>query len=165
MIRRSVLLLLVLIVSATTSLRGQDVLTSTSVKTIDGATVDILDYTDDSDLTVLCFWATWCSPCKKELDAIAELYEEWQEAYDVTVLAISTDDARALPKVKPMVLEKDWPFTVLTDSNQALMRALQFQAVPQTYVVNAAGEILYEHSGYLPGDEDGLADELANLIN
>ena len=27
---------------------------------------------------VISFWATWCKPCKKELNNIAEIYEDWQ---------------------------------------------------------------------------------------
>ena len=28
---------------------------------------------------IISFWATWCKPCKKELDAIAENYTDWQK--------------------------------------------------------------------------------------
>ena len=117
---------------------------------------------DNNKLFFVDFWATWCAPCKKELDAISDLYPDWEDDYNVKLLAISTDDARALPKVKPMVLEKDWPFTVLTDSNQELMRALQFQTVPQTFIIKD-GAVVYSHSGYLPGDEDELEEELIKL--
>ncbi len=27
---------------------------------------------------VFSFWATWCAPCKKELNAINDLYSDWQ---------------------------------------------------------------------------------------
>ena len=112
---------------------------------------------------MLSFWATWCKPCKKELDAIADLYEEWQSNYNMKLIAISVDDARALAKVKPMVAEKAWPYDILTDSNQDLMRALNFQSVPHTILLNKQGEIVYTHSGYLPGDEEELEAQMQQL--
>jgi len=156
------ILSLVVLVTLCFASSAQGILPEVNVKTLDGKTTAIAAEMQTDGLTILCFWATWCAPCKKELDAISDLYPDWEEDYNVKLLAISTDDARALPKVKPMVLEKDWPFTVLTDSNQELMRALQFQTVPQTFIIKG-GAVVYSHSGYLPGDEDALEEELIKL--
>ena len=79
------------------------------------------------------------------------------------VLAITIDNARALAKVQPLVSQKGWPFEILSDVNQELQQAMNFQAIPQTFVVNKAGEIVYEHTGYKPGDEYELEDLLKEL--
>ena len=142
---------------------AQDQLPNTKVKTLEGQAVNIQDYTQNGKMTILSFWATWCSPCKKELDAIADIYEDWQATYDVELIAVSIDNARALAKVKPMVQEKNWPYTILTDSNQDLMRALQFQSIPQTFLLDKEGNIVYSHTGYLPGDEDELELEMQKV--
>lgn len=128
-------------------------LPSVTLKRLNGETVNIQEYGRNGKITVLSFWASWCAPCKRELDAIADLYPEWQEQYGVEVIAITTDNARALSKVRPIVEQKGWPFEILSDPNQELQQALNFQAIPQTYVVDRKGEIVYEHAGYQPGDE------------
>jgi peroxiredoxin len=133
------------------------------LKRLNGETVNIQEYGKSGKITVLSFWASWCAPCKRELDAIAELYPEWQEQYDVNVVAITIDNARAIAKVRPIVEQKAWPFEVLSDANQELQQALNFQAIPQTYVVDTNGEIVYEHSGYQPGDEYELEEIIAGL--
>lgn len=134
-----------------------------TIKTLDGKSVKIRDYADNGKITILSFWATWCSPCKRELDAISELYPDWIEAYDVELIAITTDNARALSKVKPMIAQKGWEFEILSDSKQELQRALNFQAIPQTFVINQAGEIISQHEGYTPGDEYELEDKIKKL--
>ena len=146
------------------TVQAQNTLPDISVKTLEGKSVNLHDQIESGQLTVLSFWATWCKPCKKELDAIAELYEDWQSSYNMKLIAISVDDARALAKVKPMVAEKAWPYEVLTDSNQDLMRALNFQSVPHTILLNKQGEIVYTHSGYLPGDEEELEAQMQKLL-
>lgn len=143
---------------------SQDQIPDVVVKTLEGQSMSLAEAIEDGQITVLSFWATWCSPCKKELDAITEVYEDWQENYGVELIAISVDDARASAKVQPMVAEKGWPFKVLVDNNQDLMRALHFQSVPYTILINQDGTIVYTHSGYLAGDEIELESEIANLI-
>jgi len=133
------------------------------LKRIGGETVNIQEYGTNGKITVLSFWATWCSPCKRELDAISELYPEWQEKYNVELVAITIDNARAMSKVRPILEQKGWPFEILSDANQELQQALNFQAIPQTFVVDLKGEIVYEHTGYQPGDEYELEDVIAGL--
>ncbi len=144
-------------------LLAQKTLPKVDVKTLDGETVNILEYAENGKITVLSFWATWCSPCKKELDAIAEYYGEWQEAYDMELVAITIDNARALPKVKPMATSKGWEYTILSDAREELRRALNFQTVPMTFVLDQRGNIVYSHNGYNPGDEFELEDKIREL--
>jgi len=138
-------------------------LPSIEMRTLTGETVDIKDYTNKGKVLVINYWATWCSPCKRELDAIADLYPEWKDAYNMELIAVSIDDARALAKVRPLVESKGWEYEILSDSKQASQQALNFQTIPQTFVVDASGNIVHMHNGYKPGDEYELEDILKEL--
>lgn len=137
---------------------------SVNVKTLEGKSVNIQDYIGNGKVTVISFWATWCTPCKKELDAIADLYPEWKEEHDVQFLAITIDNARALSKVPSMISSKGWEYTVLSDANQDLQRALNFQTIPQTFLVDGEGHIIYSHNGYTPGDEYELEEKILKAV-
>lgn len=136
---------------------------SADLKTLDGSSINTADYFKDGKITIISFWATWCSPCKRELDAIAEYYEEWVEDYNVQLLAITIDDARSLAKIPATVETKGWEFEILADTNQDLMRALNFQTIPQTFLVDQEGNIVYTHNGYNSGDEFELEEEIMKL--
>ncbi len=134
-----------------------------NVKSLDSKSVSTSDYIGNGKITVVSFWATWCSPCKRELDAVAEIYPDWQEEYDVQFLAITVDDARGLAKVPAMVKSKGWEYVILSDSKQELQRALNFQTVPQTFLIDGDGNIIDSHSGYNPGDEYELEEKIKKL--
>ena len=44
------------------------------------------------------------------------------------------------------------------------MRTLNFQSIPQTFVVDKNGNILYTHSGYVAGDEYELEKKLKSFL-
>lgn len=142
--------------------KGQK-LPSIEIKDLSGSNVDISKYSDNEKLTVISFWATWCTPCKKELNNISEIYEEWVTEYDVELIAISIDDSRSTSKVKAYINGQGWDFEVLLDSNSDLKRALNFQTVPFTLLLDQEGKIVYRHTGYVEGDEYILEDEIAKL--
>jgi cytochrome c biogenesis protein CcmG, thiol:disulfide interchange protein DsbE len=134
-----------------------------NLKTLEGQGVRLNDKFSKNKLTIVSFWATWCSPCKKELDAYKALYPEWRNS-GIEVIAVTIDDAQALNKVKPMVAQKGWTFTILTDQNKEMLRLLNFQLIPQTFVVDSKGSIVYSHNGYAPGDEHELDKKLKSLL-
>ena len=113
---------------------------------------------------VINFWATWCKPCKKELNNIAEVYDEWQDETGVKIIAISIDDTRSMSKVAPYVNSVGWEYEVYLDPNGDLKRAMGVSTVPHTFLLNSKKEIVWQHRGYVDGDEDELFDEIQNLI-
>lgn len=156
-------LLLLVFIGSTTALVAQKSLPNVSAKTLDGQTVNIQDLGKDGKIKVISFWATWCSPCKKELDAIADLYPDWQEEYDMELVAITIDTRRAISKVPALVETKGWEYTILHGTEQDMQSAFNFQTIPQTYLVDKSGNIVYTHNGYVPGDEEELEDKIAAL--
>lgn len=142
---------------------SQDQVLDTSIKTLKGENTSLTEFTSKNDLVIVSLWATWCVPCKKELDAINDVYDEWQEETNVKLVAVSIDDARTVSRVIPLVNGKAWDFTILLDTNNDLKRALNVSSVPLTLIIKK-GEIVFRHSGYTPGSEDALFEELKKHI-
>lgn len=126
-----------------------------TLKSTDDTSVSIQELANSDTIKVFSFWATWCVPCINELDAISEVYDEWQEETNVELIAISTDDARTKKRVIPMVNGKGWDYQILLDDNQDLKRALNISVLPFLIVVKN-GEIIHKRTGYTPGAEDEL---------
>ena len=65
-----------------------------TITDLQGKPVNIQEFASNGQVTILSFWATWCAPCKRELDAISELYPQWTEDYNTRLIAITIDNAR-----------------------------------------------------------------------
>ena len=112
---------------------------------------------------IIDFFATWCKPCNRELTAISEVYDEWQQETGVRLIAVSIDQAQNIQKVKPLVDQLGWPYEVLLDPNSELKRALSVQLIPCTIVIDGKGQIVYRHLGYTDGEEEELFEEVKKL--
>lgn len=148
---------------ATLSIAQNRTLPSVDVKTLEGSNININTIENDGNPIVISFWATWCKPCKKELNNIAEVYEDWQDETDVKLVAISIDNARSMAKVAPYVNAADWDYEVYIDPNGDLKRAMGVSTVPHTFLLNSKKEIVWQHKGYVDGDEDELLEQIEKL--
>ena len=133
------------------------------IKTLDGKSINIQTIENDGNPIVISFWATWCKPCKKELNTIAEYYDDWKEETGMKLVAISIDDSRSMSKVAPYINSSDWDYEVYLDPNRELARALSVSTVPHTFLLNKDGEIVWEHRGYIDGDEQILYKQILKI--
>lgn len=140
-----------------------NVFPSVDIKNIEGKIINTDEFDNGGKPIIVSFWATWCKPCAKELDAISEVYDEWQDETGVKLLAISIDDARNTAKIAPFANGKDWPYEVYLDANSDLKRALNVNAIPHTFLLNGKKEIVWQHTSYFDGDEDELFEEVQKL--
>ena len=153
---------LILCLIASFSSFSQNEIPNINVKTLDGQTVNIKEVANQDNVVIISLWATWCVPCIKELDAISEVYDEWQEETGVQLIAVSVDDSRTVKRVKSLINGKGWDYNVLLDTNNDLKRALGASTVPLTLVIKD-NKIVLRHSGYSPGAEDELYEKIKEL--
>ncbi len=135
-----------------------------TLKALDGQSVQSAVIQNDGRPVIISFWATWCKPCNRELDAIKEVYEEWQDETGVKLVAVSIDDARSAARVKPWVDGKDWPYEVYLDQNKDFARAMNVVNVPHTFIINGEGEIVWQHTSYQDGGEEEMIEKVRELL-
>ncbi len=118
---------------------------------------------NDGKPVLLCFFATWCKPCIKELDTYNDLYEEWQEETGVKIIIISTDNARTSSRVAPFVDSKSWDFDVYLDPNGDFKRAMNVVNEPHTFLIDGKGKVVWQHTSYMPGDEKKVFENIKKV--
>lgn len=135
-----------------------------SILKMDGSTsFNTLNIKNDGKPIIISFWATWCSPCKRELNNIAEVYDDWIDETGVKLIAISIDDARNMQKVKPYVDGQAWDYEVYLDVNGDFKRAMNVNNVPHTFLVDGNGRVVWSHNSYSEGDEEELYEMVEKL--
>ncbi len=131
-------------------------LPSVQLQDISGKSINTAQLVDGKNPLIISFFATWCKPCLRELTAIHEEYEEWQEETGVRLVAVSIDAGADSFKVKPLVQSKGWKYEVLLDSNSEFKRAMNVEPIPTVFVLDPNGKVIYRHSGYTMGGEQEL---------
>jgi cytochrome c biogenesis protein CcmG, thiol:disulfide interchange protein DsbE len=89
-------------------------------------------------------WAQWCGPCRQEAPFLAEIAES-TEPSEFMILGIDFDDPR--PELAIEFAEQaEWKYPQMQDADAVLREELQISGPPQTFFVNAQGNITYRHA-------------------
>jgi peroxiredoxin len=132
---------------------------SVQIKDLDNKTVNTNDLFQDESLIILSFWATWCKPCIKELDAYNENIIDWADETGVKLIAVSVDNTRSMSRVAPFVNGRGWNnIQFYLDPNEDFKRVMNVVNVPHTILLDGEGNILWQHTSYSEGDEYELYD-------
>ena len=136
------------------------------LKRSDGSIIsssEVLNYEDGP--TVVTFWLTTCYPCRMELKAIKEKFEGWQQEADFKFVAISTDFEKNYPAFVKMVNDNNWPWEAYNDVNRDFWEVMPggLNGLPQVFVFDQKGEIVYHKRKYKTGDEDVLFEKIKSL--
>ena len=143
---------------------AQAQLPKVTLKDINGKNVVTDTLSNNGKPFIIDFFATWCKPCNRELDAISEVYDDWRDETGVKIIAVSIDQAQNINKVKPLVDNHGWEYDVLLDPNSDLKKALGIQMIPYVLIVDGKGNIVYRHNGYTDGAETELIEKVRELL-
>ena len=122
---------------------------------------------ENNNITILNFWATWCPPCIDELPSLNNLSKDII-AYNIDVLAVSMD--RANPSKLIKFLEKNGGKNLIffQDKNWSAGKNIPIQGLPVTLIVKNKDDILkiiYKHLGPLEWDHKDIKKGILNLVN
>ena len=110
-----------------------------TVQSAKGEKFTLSDNLGDKPL-VLIFWATWCTPCKKEMDEQRGLFDSLVEQ-GVHILLVSEDTQKSQAKVKPYVESKGYAWPVLLDPDGEVLKRYGGTSIPYTVVLDKNGGV------------------------
>jgi cytochrome c biogenesis protein CcmG, thiol:disulfide interchange protein DsbE len=126
-----------------------------AVTTFDGRKLSLLDF--KGQVLVINFWATWCTPCKRELPLL-DTYFAIQQIHGLRVVAVTTEDSAPLKSLKPLAAVVHFPMARSMRGPYHVMTA-----VPTNYVIDRRGILRYAKAGAF--DLDALNEILVPLLN
>ncbi len=138
-------------------------LPSVKLKDLKGKTVDMAQLNNGGKPMIISFFASWCKPCKRELNAISDVYPDWVDETGVKLVAISVDKAQDASKVKSYVDSEGWEYDILVDPNSDFMRAMGIQQIPHLLIIDGNGKIVESRSGYTDGSEGHIIKKLREI--
>jgi cytochrome c biogenesis protein CcmG/thiol:disulfide interchange protein DsbE len=108
------------------------------LKTPTGETIKLSDLRGQAVLVNL--WATWCPPCRAEMQNIETVYNEYKDQGFVVLAVDMTYQDNPLDIV-PFVNEQGLTFPILLDETGDMANAYQLQSLPSSYFIGRDGII------------------------
>lgn len=110
------------------------------LQSLDGQTVSLGDLRGGP--VIVNFWATWCGPCRMEMPALQEVYQdrEWAER-GLVILAVNLGEPAS--DVRKFMESNRLSFTVLLDTEKEMGLMYNVSAIPTTYLIDNSGIIRY----------------------
>jgi len=133
------------------------------VLTLDGGRFGPADL--HGKVSVVTFWATWCSACKSELEDLEALQHEYPGT-GVQFLAINNEGGGLSPfeaaaRVQGFARTRGMTLPTALDDGQAA-RSFRVGPIPHTLVVGRDGIVRHVHQGRVPVDT--LREEIDELL-
>ncbi|MCJ0931936.1 redoxin domain-containing protein [Virgibacillus halodenitrificans] len=93
---------------------------------------------------MLNFWATWCPPCREEIPAMQNFYDE----KEIVILAVNLTQTEAKKQDVVDFMEKHRVnFPVLLDEASDVSNKYRIQPIPTTYMIDSQGKIRFKAYG------------------
>lgn len=125
---------------------------SIELETFDNEKVLLSSY--ESKKIFICFFATWCGPCIKELPSIKRAQRILADE-DILFILVSDEEKS--------VIEKFWnrtDKTIPVFHSVKKLHELKIETIPTSYLLNENREIIFKHTG----EEDWASEAMLEKL-
>jgi len=107
------------------------------------------------------FWASWCSPCIREIPSMQRLNESMlNRPFEIVAINVSEPKHGVMRQLKRI----NMTFTVLFDSEGKTFKQWQSKILPTTFIVDKKGHIRYQAQGPLEWDTVEVSEIIEKLL-
>lgn len=105
-----------------------------ALQDVDGKVVRLSDFRGQT--VVLNFWATWCTPCRREFPEFAEAYDR-EKNRGLVILAVNLKEN--LSAVRKFSSDFGAGFPILMDTDGSVASQYRIQGLPVTWFIDREG--------------------------
>ena len=127
-------------------------------RTLEGQSFYLSDELSKDRSIFLSFFATWCAPCRQEIPVIDSLKNIYP---DTDFYLVNVNEK--YKKVKKFTESMNISMPILMDKYGQVAEKYEALVLPRSVIIDANGNIVYNHTGYAPGDEKEFIEVLNTL--
>jgi len=111
--------------------------------TFDGETISTADYS--GKVILVNFWASWCKPCEQEALDMQKAWEYYEPGGEVLFVGLDYVDTEG--EALEFINRFGITYPNGPDLRTAVSQMFRILGVPETYVINSKGELVYVKKG------------------
>ena len=124
---------------------------------MNGNSIQLADYSNQT--IFLCFWATWCPPCRAEMPSVQKLYEKYGDKVKIFLI---TSEERT--KVEAYLKENEYDLPVYFQRSGSSGN-LDVSSLPTSFLISATGQILIHKKGAANWNSREFRKKLDGILN
>jgi cytochrome c-type biogenesis protein len=109
-------------------------------------------------------WATWCVPCRQEMPALESLYDKFSNQ-GLQIIGISIDGPGTAQRIKSFIDRMGISYNILHDPDDKFSRAFRTIGVPESFLINANGEIVHTWKGPFDAMSEDTQARVLNVVS
>lgn len=125
----------------------------------EGKTLSLADFRGRPVL--LNFWASWCGPCQSEMPDIQKAWEAHAQDIDFVIVNMTGMSGETEQAARTFLADNGYTFPVYFDKDSSAAAAFGVNSIPQTYLIDAEGNIL---GGYMGAMTSSIIDEGIQML-
>jgi len=129
----------------------------TAVDLQTGKPISLSDYR--GKIVFLNFWGSWCPPCRMEMPAFQEVYEEYGDKVVIIGVGVNDSESNLLGFVK----EKGITYPIIWDRTSEVARKYRIRSLPTTYRIDQNGVMTGVAVGALTKEQ--LVQSIESMLN
>ncbi len=106
------------------------------LETLDGGELRLSDLRGSA--VVLNFWATWCSPCRREIPQFVEAYDRYREEGFV-IVGVNLQESPSI--IERFARDFDMQFPIAIDRDGEVSDEYRLLGLPTTYFIDRQGVV------------------------
>ncbi len=113
------------------------------------------------DLIIVNFWATWCTPCIKEIPELLDLEEKFSNKLDVLFISVGLNPAKDISFF--LKKNKYENIDVFIDDDLKISKNVDVSQIPSTIILDKSRNEIIRSSGYIEWNSDEIFKIIESL--
>jgi peroxiredoxin len=103
-----------------------------------GPEISLSDYKGNP--VILNFWASWCPPCRREMPAFNQVYNEFRDQ-GLIIMAVNATNQDSIHAASQFAEENQLDFLILFDRSGSVGSLYNLNSLPTTFFIDKSGTI------------------------